>query len=165
MFRRRHLLSLGLLAATLAACSGTTAPAEPRANVAVQAPSVVATTVTVAGVTWLEFTVPVLIANTGSVALTYSSCASWVEARAGDAWKAAYTPLCMLSADGDVVIPPGESLAFNVSVQASLSGPGGPPWLADPSATDFRFSAGLTAPGTSGRIPIVRSNVFTLVGR
>jgi hypothetical protein len=159
--RTRHLV---VLAFGVAACSDATTPGLPRATVTVPAQSLAVTTVPAGSVTWIEFTVPLRIDNTGSGPLTFEFCASRVEARAGDAWAAAWTPVCVADGAAPVVVPAGERREFTVSVRAAVQGPGGPAWVPGTTAGSYRFAAGLVAAGASGTIPVVPSNTFTLAG-
>jgi hypothetical protein len=160
----RRTSYLVVLASGLAACSDATSPAEPRATVTVQAQSLAVTTVPAGAVTWIEFTVPLRIDNAGPAALTFQFCASRVEAREGDGWSAAWTPVCAAERGAPITIPAGESRELGLTVQAAIQGPGGPPWRAGPTATSYRFAAGLMPAGASGLIPIVPSNTFSLAG-
>ena len=155
-------LSIGALACALAACSDSTAPTAPQATVTVPAQSIAATTVTSGNLTMLQFTIPVEIENKGTVPLTFAYCASQVEARDADAWASAWMPSCAALDVFPLEIAPGERRDLTVAVGAVVAGPGGPAWHAGPTATEFRFVAGLMAPGMSGTIPMLPSNTFML---
>ncbi len=159
----RRTLAVAALAA-VAACSDSTGPIMTRAAVTVPAPSLTATSVTGGAVTWIRFSVPVHIENTGFVTLMYSPCFERVDVRTGDTWAAAWTPDCAATEWIPLEIPPGESRDVDVQVQAAVSGPGGPQWLAAPGASEYRFVALLGLPAVKGRIPEFVSNSFTLVG-
>jgi hypothetical protein len=163
MLLARRTLSVVILAAGIAACSDSTGPLTPHAAVTVQAPSLAATTVPAGAVTWIHFTIPVRIDNTGMTTLQYSPCMQRVDVRTGDTWTAAWTPNCAATEWIPLEIPPGESREFSAVVDAALSGPGGPPWLASPNASEFRYVALLASETTNGRVPEVPSNSFTLV--
>lgn len=159
----RRSITFVALAAGLAACSDSTGPIMPRATVTVPAPSLAATTVTGGAVTWIRFTVPVHIENTGMSTLQYSPCGGRVDVRSGDTWTAAWTPNCSATEWIPLEIAPGESRDVDVMVDAAISGPGGPPWLAPTAAVEYRFVALLASSTTNGRIPEFASNSFTLV--
>jgi hypothetical protein len=152
------------LASGLAGCSDSIAPRAPSASVTVQAQSLAVTTAPAGSVTWIEFTVPLRIDNTGSAPLTFELCASRVEARAADAWAAAWTPICLADRAAPLVIPAGERRELTVSVRAAAQGAGGPPWVPVTTAGSYRFAAGLVPAGANGNIPVVPSNTFTLAG-
>ena len=155
-------LSIAALACMLAACADSTAPAAPRATVTVSAQSIAATTVTAGDLTTIRFTIPVQIENKGTVPLTFVYCASQVQARDTDAWASAWAPICATVLVVPEEIAPGERRDLTVDVGAVIAGPGGPAWHAGPTATEFRFVAGLVLPGTIGTIPMLPSNTFTL---
>lgn len=163
MILNRRTLSLVALACGLAACSESTAPDDPDATVTVQAPSVAVTTVAAGEVTWIDFTIPLRIENTGSTSLTFVYCASRIEARAADGWSKAWSPVCLVESTLPVQIPPGAHLETSMTVRAAIGGPGGPTW--SPGTTDgsYRFVAGLLPDGAGGIVPTVSSNSFTLV--
>lgn len=163
MVLARRMLPLAALVAGIAGCSDATGPRAPHATVTVQAPSLAATTVPAGAITWIHFTVPVRIDNTGTTTLAYSPCMVRVDARAGETWTAAWTPNCAAVDWVPLEILPGESRDISVVVDAALAGPGGPPWLASPSASEFRLVALLGSETTNGRIPEMASNSFTLV--
>ena len=159
----RRTLTLVALVAGLAACSDSTGPRAPNATVTVQPTTLAATTVPGGATTWVQFTVPVRIENTGSTTLTLPFCADRVEARSEGTWITAWSPICMLTRDGvPLEIPPGESREFGETVQIPVSGPGTVPGLTAPGAIEFRFVESLANAGTTGRIPEVASNTFTL---
>ena len=160
LLARRTLFCASLIA--LAACSESTGPLASSATVTVTSSSLAATRTTAGGITWIQFSVPVRIENTGTTTLKYEHCSEQVEARTGTSWSVAWTPICSVTLDRlALIIPPGESREFTEAVQAAVSGPGGPPWLASAGAPEFRFVAVLS-PNTTGRLPVVASNSFTL---
>lgn len=163
MLIARRMLSLVALVAGIAACSDGPWPRAPHAAVTVQSTSLTATTAAAGAVTWLHFSIPVRIDNTGTTTLSYSPCLQRVDVRTGDTWTAAWTPDCAATEWIPLEIPAGESREFSVVVDAAVSGPGGPPWLASPGASEFRYVALLGSQTTNGRIPEVASNSFTLV--
>jgi hypothetical protein len=155
-------LSIVALACTLAACSDSTAPTTPQATVTVPVQSIAATTVTSGGMTMIQFSIPVQIENKGTVPLAFVYCASQVQARDADAWAGAWSPICATVQTVPEEIAPGQRRDLTVAVGAVVAGPGGPAWHAGPTATEFRFVAGLVLPGTSGTIPQLASNTFML---
>jgi hypothetical protein len=151
-----------LVACGVAACSHVTEPARPNAIVTVEAPTLTASVISGSRVTWLDFSVPLVIRNTGSVAITFEFCASRVEARSGDTWRTVWTPICALAASSINDIPPGESRTFNARVVGAVEGVGSPKWTSGGIGGAHRFVAGLILPGVGGLIPTVASNEFTL---
>ena len=155
---------LGVLVSGLAACSDATSPASLRATVTVPSQSLVVTTNPAGSVSWIQFTIPVRVDNTGSSALTFVVCASRVETSVSGAWAVAWTPICLADQATPVVVPAGERREFTVSVGAAVQGPGRPEWVPGTIAGTYRFAAGLVPAGASGAVPMVASNTFTLVG-
>jgi hypothetical protein len=163
MLLARRTLSLVALVAALAACSDGTGPDAPRATVTVQPTPLAATTVSGGATTWVLFTVPVRIENTGSTTIEYGYCGDRLEARTGGTWTSAWAPICMATVDWvPVEIPPGESREFSETIQVRVTGPGSTPWLAAPGATEFRFVESLATSGTTGHARDVASNSFTI---
>lgn len=163
MTLHRRTLSLVALACGLAACSESTAPDNLDATVTVQAQSVAVTTVAAGEVTWIDFTIPLRIENTGSTSLTFVYCASRIEARAADVWSKAWSPVCLVESTRPVRIPPGAYLETSMTVRAAVAGPGDPSWNVGTTDGSYRLVVGLLPDGTGGIIPTVPSNSFTLV--
>src|SRR5262245_14974588 len=151
-----------VVACGLAACSHVTEPSRPNATVTVEATTLTASVIAGSNVTWLDFSVPLTIRNTGSVPITFAFCASRVEARSGDTWRTVWTPTCALASASINDIPPGESRTFNARVVGAVEGLGGPKWSSGDIEGAHRFVAGLILPGVGGLIPTVASNEFTL---
>ena len=158
----RRTLVPAALALSAAACSSATAPAEPRAIVTVLRQTLGVTVVPAGSVTWIEFTVPIRIDNTGPASLRFIGCASGLEVRVGDQWSDVWSPDCLAASASPVEIPAGESRDFAVSVGASIQGPGSPSWRATGIDGTYRFAAGVVRTGSGGVIPTVASNAFTL---
>jgi hypothetical protein len=151
-----------LVACGLAACAHSTEPGRFDALVTVQAPTLAASVDSGGSVTWLDFTVPVSIHNAGSESFTFEMCASRVEARSGDKWSTAWSPICFLGRSSPNDVLPGETRVFTVRVTAAIEGNGGPKWTAPGTDGAYRFVAGLITPAGRGPIPLVTSNEFTL---
>ena len=162
MVRSRRLLSSIVLASVLAGCARPTAPVERSAIVTVQAETIGAAVVAGGSGTWIQFTVPLRIENTGSTPLAFALCASRIEARTGDLWSAAWTPICALHSSDSADVPSGEHRDFSVVVSASVDASGGPQWHGTGITGAYRFVAGVTFAGTTGIVPTVTSNQFTL---
>ena len=162
MVRSRRLLSWIVLAPVLAGCARPTAPIERSAIVTVQSERIGAAGVSGGDGTWIQFTVPLRIENTGSTPLAFALCASRIEARTGDLWNAAWTPICVLQSSDSVAVPSGEHRDFSVVVSASVDGSGGPQWHGSGVTGAYRFVAGVMFAGTTGVVPTVTSNEFTL---
>ena len=165
MILYRRTLSVIAVACALAACSDSTAPDEPGATVTVPAQSVAVTTVAVGDVTWIDFTVPLRISNTGSTSLTFVYCATRIEAQGNDGWSKAWSPACLVESTQPVRILPGAHLETSMTVRAAVAGPGGPPWSVGTTDGSYRVVAGLLPDGAGGKIPTVVSNSFTLVSQ
>jgi len=121
-------LSIAALAAI--ACSDPTGP-KPKAEITVLVDSVHITTGT--GVqpynrtyTWMRFTVPVTVRNTGTDPITLNWCQPTVVRDSAETASFVWHPLCV--SDGDdytgAPIPPGAERTANYSVDATTSGPG-----------------------------------------
>jgi len=147
------------------ACSGTTDPRAARATVTVQRDTIEASRVVGGSVTWLQFTVPAAIHNAGSVSVTFSYCASVIEAPARGAWDAVWSPICALDSRAALEIAPGETREITVDVSAAVAGPGGPTWNSAAVDGTYRLAVGLVAAGLDGRIPQIPSNSFRLIER
>src|SRR4029453_11023501 len=83
----RRTLFPAALPLSPAACPSAPAPAEPRAIVTVLRQTLGVTVVPAGSVTWIEFTVPIRIDNTGPASLRFIGCASGLEVRVGDQWS------------------------------------------------------------------------------
>ena len=158
----RRTLVPAALALSTAVCSRATAPPEPGAIVTVARQTLAVTVVPAGSVTWIEFTVPVRIDNTGPAPLHFVMCASGLEVRARDQWNDVWSPVCLAASASPVEIPAGESREFPVSVWASIQGSGSPSWRGTGTDGTYRFVAGVLRAGASGVIPTVASNAFTL---
>jgi len=158
----RRTFVLAGVAVSTAACADSTAPPEPSATVMVERQTLAVAMVPAGSVTWIQFTVPVRIHNTGSGPLRFVICASRLEAQGGDQWNAVWAPVCLAESAMAPEIPAGESRAFAVSVWASVQGSGSPAWRATGTDGTYRFVAGVVRSGVGGVIPTVASNGFTL---
>lgn len=158
--RTSYVVALAFLAG---ACSDSTGPAQPRASVSVQTQSLAVTTTVAGSVTWINFTVPLRIHNAGSTVLNFDACASRIEARSGNDWNSAWSPICVAMGNSQSAIPAGEAREFSVTVVAATQGPGGPMWRASTVAGSYRFVAGvIPTDGVTRIIPTVASNTFEL---
>jgi hypothetical protein len=159
--RRTLFLVLGF---TSTACSNATSP-DPRATVVVEPDHLIATRVSAGAVTYIQFTVPVVVHNIGNTPLLFAppSCGAFaLEGRSNSGWNRAWSPICATAALPSVEIAPGETGHFSVRVSASIDGPGAPGWVSPSVDGSYRMVVGLVARGLDGRIPTVSSNEFTL---
>ena len=162
--RLRHLPHAILLCVT--ACGDATAPRDPRATVVVRSETVDVIRSVGDGVSWMRFTLPIVIHNDGEHPLRFEYCASAVEQPAADGWRAVWTPICSLPAGPPGEIQPGESRELDLTVIAAVQRPGAPLWESAEIAGTYRFAAGLIPTNLRrGLIPHVGSNAFVLIER
>lgn len=159
----RQILVLAVSLSAVGACSSAVAPPDPSTvTVTVRAASVNAVVTTAGSATWVRFTLPIRVENTGATLIKFSPCASYLESRAGETWGSAWSPVCASVPDSRNEIAPGASLDAEITVAAALAGPGSPQWDSLSLDVPLRYQAGYLAAGVSGRIPTVASNEFTL---
>lgn len=161
LLARRTLYLVSLIA--LAACSDASGPRAPSATVTVVGSPLVATTGVTGASTWIQFTVPLRIENTGTVTVAYKYCISRVDAHTASTWTAAWTTVCQPGTGfGPLEVPPGESRDVTETVSGIISGPGAPTWYAAPGASEYRFVPVLLSPDGKSLTPEVVSNSFTV---
>jgi hypothetical protein len=163
MFAGRPALLVATLLVLGTACAGDTmAPIEVRASVVVP-DTLSARHMPAATAQWIQVSMPVSIRNTSSVPLSFMYCASSIEAESGGSWTSVWSPYCLLTQNSASPILPGETRVVQLSVDAAISGNGGPMWGDGTLTGRYRLSAALLPDGYSGVIPKITSNTFTLV--
>jgi len=161
MTTRHQTLIAAALVVLAAACSETTAPIEARAIVTVP-DTLVTRPMSSSNAQWMQLTIPVSIRNTASVPLTFSYCASSIEAQNGGSWTNVWSPICALSSEASLPILPGETRVVSMPLAAVIAGNGGPVWGTSTVEGTYRVLAALVPEGFSGIIPTVSSNAFVL---
>lgn len=160
IFRRSFVMLIAMALASVA-CATPTDPSVS-ASVRVAADSLNASRITEGAVTRLTFTVPLIVENRGTTTLRYIPCGTTVEALVDARWTPAWSPICA-AAYGSETIPPGATREFVLSVSGAVDGPGAPIWSGHPGAS-YRVAVALLPDGLDGRIPLVTSDAFRLIG-
>lgn len=155
---RRNVVLLAI-AAGPASCAWPTEPSI-KAILAVEASTIVATREELGGDTFLSFSVPMTVYNSGKSAINPITCGASIEVLGSLGWSEAWrsTPICNLALT--LPLAPGGTRELQIGVRALINSPSDfiQQWRA-PAGAPLRVRIGV---GANNRGSLLYSDTFTL---